>query len=222
MTSPGLASRAIRPRPRSRRSTPRLGGAANVRRDDGGLLGRAPERPTVSGRSGTASTSSSGPATSTTCAWLRARTASTRRSASRSASIFPFLDTDVYKWLEAVGWELGRGPDAALAACRRRGDRRSSLPPSGPTATSTRYVQVVARRPRVPGPRSGATSSTASGHLIQAAVAWHRALGDDRLLDDRGPRRRLGRARAWSGRPRRHRRPPRDRDGARRAVPDDR
>ena len=28
------------------------------------------------------------------------------------------------------------------------------------------------------------------GHLIQAAVAWHRALGDDRLLADRGPGRR--------------------------------
>ena len=24
---------------------------------------------------------------------------------------FPFLDSDVYKWLEATGWELGRGWD---------------------------------------------------------------------------------------------------------------
>ena len=38
------------------------------------------------------------------------------------------------------------------------------------------------------------------GHLIQAAVAWHRALGDDRLLDDRDPGRRPDR-RASSGRP---------------------
>ena len=29
---------------------------------------------------------------------------------------FPFLDSDVYKWLEAVGWELGRGGDPDLAA----------------------------------------------------------------------------------------------------------
>jgi DUF1680 family protein len=25
-----------------------------------------------------------------------------------SGTTFPFLDSDVYKWLEAVGWELGR------------------------------------------------------------------------------------------------------------------
>ena len=56
------------------------------------------------------------------------------------------------------------------------------------------------------------------GHLVQAAVAWHRALGDDRLLlvAERAVasvERELG-----PGRPRRDRRPPRDRDGARRAV----
>ena len=27
-----------------------------------------------------------------------------------------FADSDVYKWLEAVAWELGRAPDAELAA----------------------------------------------------------------------------------------------------------
>ena len=37
---------------------------------------------------------------------------------------YPFLDTDVYKWLEAVGWELGRGPDRG--AGRRRRMRRSA------------------------------------------------------------------------------------------------
>ena len=35
-----------------------------------------------------------------------------------SGQPFPFLDTDVYKWLEAVGWELGRAPDPTLAAKR--------------------------------------------------------------------------------------------------------
>ena len=29
---------------------------------------------------------------------------------------FPFLDTDVYKWLEAVGWELASGPVDDLLA----------------------------------------------------------------------------------------------------------
>ena len=33
-----------------------------------------------------------------------------------SGAQFPFLDTDVYKWLEAVGWELGHGADPEMAA----------------------------------------------------------------------------------------------------------
>src|SRR5690348_7820015 len=32
-----------------------------------------------------------------------------------SGLVYPFLDSDVYKWLEAVGWELGRAPDGELA-----------------------------------------------------------------------------------------------------------
>ena len=40
-----------------------------------------------------------------------------------SGAQFPFLDTDVYKWLEAVGWELGRGPRPGARGDGRRGDR---------------------------------------------------------------------------------------------------
>ena len=48
--------------------------------------------------------------------------------------VFPFLDTDVYKWLEAVGWELGRGPTPSSP---RRPTRPSgsSRRPSARTAT---------------------------------------------------------------------------------------
>jgi uncharacterized protein len=37
-----------------------------------------------------------------------------------SGHVYPFLDSDVYKWLEAVGWELGRAPDAELLAQAER------------------------------------------------------------------------------------------------------
>ena len=57
----------------------------------------------------------------------------------------------------------------------RRGDRRWSRRRKRPTATSTRYVQVVGAGPRVPGPAWG-HELYCVGHLIQAAVAWHRAL----------------------------------------------
>src|SRR5689334_15132480 len=47
--------------------------------------------------------------------------ASSARSGYRAIGImfdkpFPFLDSDVYKWLEAAGWELGRGADEEIRA----------------------------------------------------------------------------------------------------------
>ena len=94
--------------------------------------------------------------------------------------VFQFLDSDVYKWLEAVGWELGREPDAALAAAADEAIEavRAAQRPDGYLNT---YVQVLA-------PDSAYTDLAwghelyCVGHLIQAAVAWQRALGDDRLL----------------------------------------
>jgi DUF1680 family protein len=101
-------------------------------------------------------------------------------SADSAGATFPFLDSDVYKWLEAVGWELGRAVDPALAAAA---DEAIGLVRAAQLADGylNSYVQVV----------TGGTPHTdlawghefyCVGHLIQAAVAWHRALGDDRLL----------------------------------------
>jgi len=91
-----------------------------------------------------------------------------------------FLDSDAYKWLEAVGWELGRGADPGLAGAADE--------VIGIVAAAQRddgyinsYVQVL----------DGGTPHRnlawghefyCVGHLIQAGIAWHRALGDDRLL----------------------------------------
>ena len=101
--------------------------------------------------------------------------------ADTGGSIFPFLDSDVYKWLEAVGWELGRGADAHLSAAADEaiGVVAAAQLPNGYVNS---YVQVV---------RGGTPFQDLQwghefyclGHLIQAAVAWHRTLGDDRLLD---------------------------------------
>jgi DUF1680 family protein len=104
-----------------------------------------------------------------------------RAMADTSGATFPFLDSDVYKWLEAVGWELGRAPDPSLAAAA---DLAIGLVAAAqrPDGYLNSYVQVVA----------GGTPHRdlawghelyCVGHLIQAAVAWHRALGDDRLLE---------------------------------------
>ena len=100
--------------------------------------------------------------------------------ADTSGATFPFLDSDVYKWLEAVGWELGRAPDPGLAAAA---DQAIALVAAAqrPDGYLNSYVQVVGGG--IPhADLAWGHEFYCVGHLIQAAVAWHRALDDDRLL----------------------------------------
>jgi uncharacterized protein len=93
---------------------------------------------------------------------------------------FPFLDSDVYKWLEGVGWALAAAPDARLTAMADEaiGAVEAAQRPDGYLNT---FVQVLA-----PGSEyrdlAWGHELYCYGHLLQAAIAWHRGLGDDRLL----------------------------------------
>ncbi len=97
-----------------------------------------------------------------------------------SGAAFPFLDSDVYKWLEAAGWELGRAHDPQLAA---DADTAIALVEAAqrPDGYLNSYVQVVAGGEPFQDLAWG-HELYCLGHLIQAAVAWQRALGDGRLL----------------------------------------
>ena len=94
---------------------------------------------------------------------------------------FPFLDSDVYKWLEAVGWELGREESEEL---RREADIAIDLVARAqrPDGYLNSFVQVLAPDHPYVDLRWG-HELYCVGHLIQAAIAWKRALGDDRLLE---------------------------------------
>jgi DUF1680 family protein len=94
---------------------------------------------------------------------------------------FPFLDSDVYKWLEAAGWEQGREASPEIA---RMGDTAIDLVAKAqrPDGYLNSFVQVLAPGQEYKDLRWG-HELYCYGHLIQAAVAWHRALGDDRLLE---------------------------------------
>ena len=91
-----------------------------------------------------------------------------------------FADSDVYKWLEAVAWELGRGDDNAL---QEMADEAIGLIEQAqlPDGYLDSYFQI-----KVPEQRwtdlSHGHELYCAGHLIQAAIAFHRALDDDRLL----------------------------------------
>ncbi len=103
-----------------------------------------------------------------------------RADADSGGSLLPFLDSDVYKWLEAVGWELGRADDPGLRAAA---DEAIAVVAGAqrPDGYLNSFVEVVGDG-RPYADLSWGHEFYCVGHLVQAAVAWHRALGDDRLL----------------------------------------
>jgi DUF1680 family protein len=93
---------------------------------------------------------------------------------------FPFLDSDVYKWLEGAAWALGDSPDREIQAMADEaiGLVEAAQRPDGYVNT---FVQVLAPGTEYVDLAMG-HELYCFGHLLQAAIAWHRALGDDRLL----------------------------------------
>ncbi len=93
---------------------------------------------------------------------------------------FPFLDSDVYKWLEAVGWELGRQDSDEL---RQMADLAIGLVQAAQRNDGylNTFVQVIAGGNAYRDLQWGHELYTL-GHLVQAAIAWQRALGDERLM----------------------------------------
>jgi len=91
-----------------------------------------------------------------------------------------FWDSDIGKWIEAASYSLMQQPDPAL---RRRVERIISLISRAQRRDGylNTYFTVVEPGKRWTNLR-GAHELYCAGHLMEAAVAWHEATGDDRLL----------------------------------------
>jgi DUF1680 family protein len=91
-----------------------------------------------------------------------------------------FADENVYKWLEALGWELGRAPDDEL---QMLADEVISLVSAAqqPDGYLNSYYQTVEPDGKWTDLDFGHELYCA-GHLIQAAIAFKRAVDDERLL----------------------------------------
>jgi DUF1680 family protein len=91
-----------------------------------------------------------------------------------------FMDSDIYKTLEAIGWQLSRGGQPALAgfAATAIGLLEQAQQPDGYLNS---YVQVSGE-PRY-SRLAWSHEMYCAGHLIQAAIASRRGTGDARLLD---------------------------------------
>ncbi|TPQ22131.1 glycoside hydrolase family 127 protein [Streptomyces sporangiiformans] len=101
---------------------------------------------------------------------------------------FPFVDSDVYKWLEAASWQLAQavpgeeGPEGRRLAADVH--RIISLVTEAQQSDGylNTWFQVRRGGERYQDLRWGHELYCA-GHLIQAAVAHHRSTGRDELLD---------------------------------------
>ena len=90
-----------------------------------------------------------------------------------------FMDSDIYKTLEAIGWELAHGPRPELAAFAAEvtGLLEQAQRPDGYLNS---YFQVSGE-PRY-ARLAWSHEMYCAGHLIQAAIALQRGAGDGRLL----------------------------------------
>ena len=91
------------------------------------------------------------------------------------------LDADVHKWVEAVGWELGREPSGELSAALERVlDLLLRVQEEDGYLNS--WFQAVEPDRKLTDLTRGCELYCA-GHLIEAGVVLSRKLGDERLLD---------------------------------------
>lgn len=91
-----------------------------------------------------------------------------------------FMDENVYKWLEAVAYELAKTPDSPLRATADAvidliGEAQQ---PDGYLNTYYTFAEPQNRWADL----DHGHELYCGGHLFQAAVAYHRATGDDQLL----------------------------------------
>jgi uncharacterized protein len=99
---------------------------------------------------------------------------------------YPFMDSDVYKWLEAASWQLAGFPADSPEHNRLAADVERLIDlveaAQAPDGYLNTWVQAGRGSGRYADLRWGHELYCA-GHLIQAAVAHHRATGRPRLLE---------------------------------------
>jgi DUF1680 family protein len=91
---------------------------------------------------------------------------------------YPFVDSDVYKWLEAVAWDLWKAPDPHLSGLATEMIDLVAHAQQDDGYINT-FVQVTAPGREFDDLAWGHELYTI-GHLVQAAIAWHRALAGRR------------------------------------------
>lgn len=98
----------------------------------------------------------------------------------------PFLDSDLYKWIEAIGWTLGDPDLTDVGEAQLQEYLEYSAKLLSQAQEDDGYLDSHFQV-RFPGERfrqlDWGHELYCAGHLMQAAVALHRTSGDERVLD---------------------------------------
>ena len=92
-----------------------------------------------------------------------------------------FADTDVYKWLEAVGWHLADHPDDG--ELREQAERVIDLVAAAQRPDGYLNTYFALERADERWTNFDLHEMYCAGHLFQGAVAYHRTTGDERILE---------------------------------------
>jgi DUF1680 family protein len=94
-----------------------------------------------------------------------------------------YSDSDVYKWLEAVGFVLQSGDDKNLRIAAEKIIQEISAAQQGDGYLNTYYVPPRAAYRMEPKVQKSGHELYCIGHLLQGAIAYYRATGQQQLLD---------------------------------------
>jgi DUF1680 family protein len=94
-----------------------------------------------------------------------------------------YSDSDIYKWIEAVGFALQSGEPPELRATADKDIREIVAAQQADGYLNTYYVQEHAAQRMEPKTQQHGHELYNAGHLLQGAIAYYRATGDRTLLD---------------------------------------
>jgi uncharacterized protein len=104
-----------------------------------------------------------------------------RSDAQQSGPVYS--DSDVYKWTEAVGFQLQSGDPSELRALAEKIIREIVAVQEPNGYLNTYYVADRAKQRMAPETQRWGHELYNIGHMIQGAIAYYRATGDRTLLD---------------------------------------
>src|SRR5438128_3304768 len=104
-----------------------------------------------------------------------------RSDAQQSGPVYS--DSDVYKWTEAVGFQLQSGDPPELRALAEKIIREIVAVQEPNGYLNTYYVADRAKQRMTPETQRWGHELYNIGHMIQGAIAYYRATGDRTLLD---------------------------------------